>query len=431
MAEVLLEGLSPTGFRRLFYVVTPGESSFQRIEDVPDYIKLAVPWFLLFVAVEFVLAQLDASKRYALNDSMTSVGGGMLQTTIKILTRGAEFRLYVAFWNRYHMVELPWDWWGTWVAAFLTVDFGYYLFHRAGHETLIGWAFHQMHHSSEYYNFSTALRQGAIQGAFSCFFYLPFAFFVPPPAFLAHQGLNVLYQFWIHTQYIRSLGPLEWIINTPSHHRVHHGRNPYCIDKNYAGTLIIWDRLLGTFTEERAEEEIAYGLTHPLKSFAPVHAQTFLLVYALWTRPRQMYRKRGLAAALQVPFRGPGWGHPPVKPVTYPVQRYDPPLPAWLSLYAFAHFMAPLGAFVTLAAQKDGSSWWAWGVGAFILCSLHSLGLLLDRRAHAESFEFARVTAVAAWLCLSWGQWHWLTLAFAASTLLWTTRLLSPRQKSL
>lgn len=104
-------------------------------------------------------------------------------------------------------------------------------------------------------------------------FYLPLALFVRPSIFMVHSHLNLLYQFWIHTEVVDSLGPLEYILNTPSHHRVHHGRNPYCIDKNYAGVLIIWDRMFGTFESEKKDEQIAYGLVHPVNSFDPIYIQ--------------------------------------------------------------------------------------------------------------------------------------------------------------
>jgi alkylglycerol monooxygenase len=140
-------------------------------------------------------------------------------------------------------------------------------------EVNLFWSTHQAHHSAESYNLSTALRQGVLQNYFSWMFYLPLALIIPPQIFLIHSQMNLLYQFWIHTDIISNLGPFEYILNTPSHHRVHHGRNPYCIDKNYGGVLIIWDRLFGTFAAERENEEIAYGLIHPINTFDPLDTQ--------------------------------------------------------------------------------------------------------------------------------------------------------------
>ena len=155
---------------------------------------------------------------------------------------------------------------------FLGVDCAYYWFHRIAHEYNAPWAGHVVHHSSEDYNLAVALRQGTFQGLFSWVFYLPLALLGFPPAwFAAMTSFDLLYQFWIHTRAIGKLGPLEWVLNTPSHHRVHHARNPKYLDKNYAGTLIIWDRMFGTFQAE--EEEPVYGLTKPLEQLEPALGQ--------------------------------------------------------------------------------------------------------------------------------------------------------------
>lgn len=138
------------------------------------------------------------------------------------------------------------------------------------------WATHQTHHSAENYNLSTALRQGFFQHYLSRLIYLPLALVIPPQTFLVHVQMNLFYQFWVHTEVISNLGPLEAIFNTPCHHRVHHGRNPYCIDKNYGGVLIVWDRLFGTFASERNDEEIAYGLVYSSASFDPLKIQVII-----------------------------------------------------------------------------------------------------------------------------------------------------------
>jgi sterol desaturase/sphingolipid hydroxylase (fatty acid hydroxylase superfamily) len=202
-----------------------------------------------------------------------------------------ELSAYVWVHERYQLPFcLPWNSPLTYWITFLGIDFSYYWFHRFAHgsknccvvynvffssslEVNIFWATHQTHHSAENYNLSTALRQGFFQTLFAWTFYLPLAFIVPPPMFLVHMQMNLLFQFWVHTEVISNLGPLEFIFNTPSHHRVHHGRNPYCIDKNFGGVLIVWDRLFGTFAVERKSEEIAYGLVYSPVSFDPLKIQ--------------------------------------------------------------------------------------------------------------------------------------------------------------
>ena len=134
-------------------------------------------------------------------------------------------------------------------------------------------------------------------------FYLPMAFFIPPTQFIVHAQFNLLYQFWIHTEVIDSLGPLEWILNTPSHHRVHHGATRYCIDKNYAGVLIIWDKIFGTFEAERRDEPLVYGLIDPVDTFNPFYLQFFYLG-KVWDKFRS---SNGLTNKLKALFYGPGW----------------------------------------------------------------------------------------------------------------------------
>ncbi len=131
---------------------------------------------------------------------------------------------------------------------------------------------------------------------------MPAALFLRPSLFLIHTHLNQLFQFWIHTELVKNLGPLEYIFNTPSHHRVHHGRNPYCIDKNYAGVLIIWDRMFGTFQKEKHDEELAYGLVHRSKTFDPTHIQIFYYKYLF----QKFFSVKCLNERLSVLFKGPG-----------------------------------------------------------------------------------------------------------------------------
>ena len=165
--------------------------------------------------------------------------------------------------------KIPNAWW-VWVALFVGVDFFYYWFHRLAHEISIMWGSHAVHHQSEEYNLTVALRQAWYQGAFSFVFYLPLAIMgFRPEMFFVISALVTLYQFWIHTKLINKMpAPFEYIFNTPSHHRVHHGVNPQYIDKNHAGTLIIWDRMFGTFEPE--VEEVVYGITKQSKSWNPI-----------------------------------------------------------------------------------------------------------------------------------------------------------------
>ena len=232
----------------------------------------------------------------------------------------------------------------AWVACFLGVDFFYYWFHRASHRVNAVWATHVVHHQSEEYNLAVALRQGAFQGWFSWVFYLPLALVgFPPLMFLTLSAFNTLYQFWIHTRAIGRLGPLEWVMNTPSHHRVHHACNPKYIDRNYAGTLIVWDRMFGTFKPE--EDEPVYGITKPLNSWNPVWANLHVWV-DLAGKAR---RTRRLADRVRLFLRPPGWqpdelggyeAPPEVDRATY--RKFTTPVPRGLAAYVFAQFVLVL-----------------------------------------------------------------------------------------
>lgn len=244
--------------------------------------------FFAFILLELIVIGLQQRKNLVrVNGMFSNIAAGITQQiTGRLILRGFELYIYIWVYDNFCVYALPWNSQWTWWVCFLLVDLGYYWFHRAAHEVNIMWAAHGVHHSSEYYNLSTALRQSSLQAYTSWIFYLPAALFVPPSLFAAHRQFNTLYQFWIHTQVIKTLGPLEWVMNTPSHHRVHHGRNRYCIDKNYAGTLIIWDRMFGTFAAE--SEEVVYGLTHPLTTWDPVWTQLHHVVHIanmVWKTP--------------------------------------------------------------------------------------------------------------------------------------------------
>lgn len=249
---------------------------------------------------------------------------------------------YIWCYEHFNIITLDYDSVFTYIVAFLLVDLGYYWFHRAAHEINLFWAAHQTHHSSEEYNFSTALRQSVFQQYTSWMFYLPLSFAISPSIFLVHAHLNLIYQFWIHTEIVDNLGFLEFVLNTPSHHRVHHGRNPYCIDKNYAGVLIIWDRLFGTFQQETKDEQLAYGLVHPLKTWDPIHAQTFNYRYIF----RKLKKAGSWSERFGILFKGPGWvnGSPrlgdrhSLPKVKYPVKKFNLDIGILLNIYVGVHF---------------------------------------------------------------------------------------------
>jgi alkylglycerol monooxygenase len=430
-------GLNFAGFRRMFYLTTPNESSFENLESTPHYIDQAVPWFLLFIALEISYSTYKGKKNYyKANDALTSIGAGILQQSVKVIFHGLEFSLACWIYEHYAIVRLPWDSPWTWIVAFLSVDFTYYWFHRAVHEVNFLWGFHQMHHSSQYYNLSTALRQGMFQQYSSMWFNLPEAFIVPPSAHMVHLALNTVYQFWIHTQLIKSLGPLEYIINTPSHHRVHHGRNPYCIDKNYAGTLIIWDRLFGTFQAEKPEEPVAYGLVHNVNTFDQIYCQLFHFKYVLFEKFPSMKTFGDKVKSL---IYGPGWfpGTPrlgnfsDLPPVESPVQIYDQKYSKWVPFYGFIQLSVTNFIYMTFAGQREDLSFVdALSYFLFIALSLQAMSAFFDKKSYAPYLELARCAALYYWFFPKiWPPnsflHAFLHIFLSGSTALWLVKVLS------
>ncbi len=196
--------------------------------------------------------------------------------------------------------KFPADAWWTWVILFFVDDLFYYIFHRVSHESRLFWNFHVVHHSSEHYNLSVAVRQSWFSGILHWIFYAPIMLLgFAPWMFATMHGFNLIYQFWIHTRFIKRLGPLEYILNTPSHHRVHHGVNEQYLDKNYAGVLIIWDRMFGSFVNET--EEPRYGIIKPIKSYNPLWINTHGWV-EMW---QAIKRQTTFAAKLKCVFASP------------------------------------------------------------------------------------------------------------------------------
>lgn len=195
--------------------------------------------------------------------------------------------------------------WWAWPTLFLLEDLCYYWFHRSHHEVRLLWAAHVNHHTSRYFNLSTALRQPWFTPVTGPVFWLPLALVgFSPPQILTAQALSLMYQFWIHTEAVKRLPrPLEWILNTPSHHRVHHGKNVRYLDRNHGGVLIVWDRLFGTFAAESEQEPSVYGVTHDISTYNPLR----IAVHELVATARDVRRAGSLKDGLGYLFAPPGW----------------------------------------------------------------------------------------------------------------------------
>ena len=311
-------------------------------------IVLATPAFFALIALEFAVGLARGRNTYRLNDSLNSIGLGVMSQVTGVFGKLLRIGLYalvfehVALWRL--GADSPW----VWLFALLFYDFCYYWLHRGGHRVAVLWAAHVVHHQSEDYNLGTALRQTSSGFLLGWLFYLPMAVAgVPPLVFGTVALVDLLYQFWVHTQQIDRLGWFDRWFCSPSNHRVHHAVNDVYLDKNYGGILIVWDRLFGTFKDEMEAEPCVYGTRAPLQSWNPLWAN--LQVYR--DLAVDSWRAGSWADKLRVWIKPPGW-RPADVAVRWPkpafdigaVSRFDPPAPRAAQFAAGALFLAVLGA---------------------------------------------------------------------------------------
>ncbi len=273
------------------------------MENLPNPVTYAIPGFVILLLAEMWLNK--RGKGYEAKDTAISLLMGSGSQIAGLLTAGLVYGS--AVWvHRFALFDIGWKWW-AWPLCFVLDDLAYYVFHRSAHRVRWFWAAHVIHHSSQHYNLSTALRQtwtGFI--ALGFIFRLPLLFlgFAPEMVFFC-GALNLIYQFWFHTEAIDKMPRwFEAIMNTPSHHRVHHATNARYLDANYAGVFIIWDRMFGTFVAESADEKIEYGLVHNLGSFNLIWA-----AFHEWVGIAQDIYAAPWRYKLGYLLREPGWSH--------------------------------------------------------------------------------------------------------------------------
>ncbi|XP_050664415.1 alkylglycerol monooxygenase-like isoform X2 [Leptidea sinapis] len=383
------------GFGRMFYVINPRKTQFKHVEEVPNFYVQSWPYFLMFMVLEHIVLKLKGKRGIRVNDGITSLSNGIILESGRLLWRGAEFYAYTWIYNNYKLVDLPWDNVTTWILAALGMDFCYYWMHRACHEVHILWAQHQVHHTSEDFNMGVGIRQSALQGWCGFVFYLPLALAIPPAQFVVHHQFSYLYMFWIHTEAVRSLGVLEYVLNSPSHHRIHHGSNPFCIDVNYGGVLIIWDKLFGTFKAEKEGDKIIYGLIYNQPSFNPLHLQTFYNRYIV----QKFKDQKTLAHKFHAVFNYPSWkagGYVrfqdmPEDPAIHTRVKYDVILPKWCSAYLICHYALVLVGFIQLFHNHlSMSPVTVLVLALYIIGSLTVFGMILDANPKAPLYETIR-----------------------------------------
>lgn len=268
-------------------------------------IYIAIPLFLITIILEYRFLRLRSNfKGYASKDTAASLSMGVGNVMISAVTKSTIVAANFWIYENYALFAdaLQSSLWYSWILLFLADDFCYYWFHRFSHRARLGWAAHVNHHSSQHYNLSTALRQSWTTFFYHWIFYLPLPFLgFHPLAILTMQACSLLYQYWIHTEAINRLGVLERFMNTPSHHRVHHGSNECYLDKNYGGFLIIYDKLFGSYEAEK--EPVKYGLTTDISTYNPIK----IAAHEWMNLAIEMRHSKNIWQALKRPFMPPGW----------------------------------------------------------------------------------------------------------------------------
>jgi len=275
------------------------------VPDIPDLILYAIPFFIITLIIEIIVDVREKANAYETKDAVTSISMGLGNVFLGILSKALIFGIFIFVYENFRFFTIPFTWW-AWVLILFVDDFAYYWFHRISHESRFFWASHIVHHSSQKYNLSTALRQTWTGGFLSFIFWLwlPLLGF-HPVMILAQMSISLIYQYWIHTELIKKMPNwFEVILNTPSHHRVHHATNPQYLDRNHAGIFIIWDKWFGTFIPEK--EKPVYGLVKNISSFNPLY-----VAFHEWIA---MFKdvftsKTSFINRLKYIVKPPGWKH--------------------------------------------------------------------------------------------------------------------------
>ncbi|MBL7526293.1 sterol desaturase family protein [Legionella bononiensis] len=363
-----------------------------------NFMVLATPMFLVLIGLECLISYYKKKSLYHLNDSVNNFCSGILEETGALPFKGLIIYSYYYLYEHYAFFNINTHSVLSWFLLWIGVDFFYYWFHRVSHRNNFFWVGHSVHHQSEHYNLSVALRQGFFQTLTSWVFYLPLALIgFPTWMFAVVASINTIYQFWIHTQTINKMGWFEKIFNTPSHHRVHHGRNPQYIDKNYAGSLIIWDKLFGTFEPEGAPVE--YGVTEPLDSWNPFYANIKVIKDLLYYG-KNLNNKFNLLRAFFMP---PEWIIKQLEQ-EHSVAVKRPHLPLNTKspvLYMLLNTTVAVILFTYLSLTYDPYTVNSWVIGAIVMLTLLILGIVANGKRAFQWLEIIRAVLVSMSLSLT------------------------------
>ena len=390
-------------------------------------ILLAIPAFFLLIGLEALYAYFKGKKVYRLNDTVSNLSLGIGNQLIGALAKGLLVVVFMYVYEHYSFFKLPVAWW-SFALCLVLFDFLFYWAHRLSHESNFFWGAHVVHHQSEEYNLSVALRQPWFHDFISFFIFLPIPLLgFNPKTFIIAAGVQTLYQFWIHTRVIYKMPALmEFFMNTPSHHRVHHAVNPKYIDKNHGGVFIIWDRLFGTYKEEEAPDEITYGITTQFKSWNPIWANVHYYK-EMWEKGRQM---TSMGDKFKMIFAKPGWlpeylggFQSPPEVDTNSYSKYDGDTTPLFRAYGAVQFVITLaGTVMFLDHYSTISVFYRTLFAAVILLSILIIGAIFEQRKWIVWAEIARLVLVLASLNSYYYYWytHWLTIMEVVSVALFS-----------
>jgi sterol desaturase/sphingolipid hydroxylase (fatty acid hydroxylase superfamily) len=363
-----------------------------------NYEALAIPIFGAAILIEAWIHRKRRSGNYAFGTAMSDIGCGIVFLALELLFNLVALAAYAWLFTHWSVVDWPDGHWAPWAIAFVGVDLMFYWWHRASHVVNFLWAIHGVHHQSEDMNLAVALRQPAFEPITWFFFYAPLALLgVSPIHYLGAYAFNRFYQFWIHTELVDK-GPraVEWVLNTPSHHRAHHGVNEQYLDTNYAGVMILWDRLFRSFEPE--QERVVYGTTVPLRSYNPVWSNL-----ALFDRIRELQRgARSVGDWLWAPFAHPEWlpdgmSPDPTLPKRIDSPKYRPKPSRTTVRYVVAHMIVLSGLLVPFVLFAARLPVWqvALGSASVVLGAMAFLGFV-ERVRWAWTVEVVRLGLLAA-----------------------------------
>ena len=372
-----------------------------------NFVPYAIPVFLLMIVLELGYGLLKGNNTYRVNDSINSLSMGLLSTVTKFVFLNIGALVFAQISREYAIWSFDINSLDHWLLAILLYDFLYYWFHRISHERQFFWGSHVVHHQSEDYNLSTALRQTSTSFATTWVFYIPCFFLgMPISMFVSIASAHLIYQFWVHTQHIPKLGIFEWFMVSPSNHRVHHAQNVDYIDKNYGGLLIIWDRLFGTFKAEEENQQAIYGIRVPLRSWNPIWANLHIFAAML----RDIWHTQRWSDKFRVLWSKTGW-HPEDMVERFPekksdlqqFEKYNPQHSSWVNGAIILQYLLLAALHFWSAGQSTLlSSALMWAVVLAQVAILLVIGALLDGKAYAGSLEYARLLALSAMLWISY-----------------------------